>query len=130
MSPRACVICGRHAADDHHITGRRLDPGLSFWHCHDHHELMHDDWNTSGVPSKSQKRDDDQHEPPTRLHALHIAMQRLAMWLGRLHGAGVFQPLVGPLAEAVARWVAVLQGCIDGLDASQPGWRAAPGVAF
>ncbi len=130
MNGRVCIVCGRAAQDDHHITGRQLDPNLSFWHCHDHHELMHDDWNTAGVPAKSQKRDDERQAPPTRLHALMIALQRLSMWLGRLHAAGLFQPLVGPLAEAIARWPALLQGCIDGLDACQPGWRTAPGVAL
>jgi hypothetical protein len=130
MSTRACVVCGRPASDDHHVSGRQLDPELSFWHCHNHHELMHDDWNTAGVPAKSQKRDDDQHAPPTRLHAIQTALQRLAMWLGRLHTADICTPLLGPLAAAVERWATILRGCIDALDASQPGWRESPGLGW
>lgn len=130
MNAQVCIVCGRRASDDHHLSGGQLDPELSFWHCHDHHELMHDDWNTAGVPAKSQKRDDDKLRPPTRLHAMAVALARLSMWLGRLDRAGVLQPLVGPLAVALARWAAILQGCIDALDHSQPGWRAAPGIEF
>src|SRR4051812_34463577 len=104
MSAHVCIVCGRSASDDHHVSGRQLDQAFSFWHCHDHHELMHDDWNTAGVPAKSQKRDDDQLTPPTRLHGMAIALQRLAMWLGRLHAAGNCGSVLGPLAAAVARW--------------------------
>ncbi len=129
MSARVCIVCGRRAVDDHHITGSRLDPRLSFWHCHDHHELSHDDWNTAGVPAKNRQRDDtDDDQPPTVLHALYLRLRRLAMWLGRLAEHGVFEPIAGRLAAALARWARSLAACIAGLDAHVPGWRAAPGV--
>ncbi len=130
MSARSCIICGRPAADDHHLTGRALDPALSLWHCHDHHELAHDDWNTAGVPAKNRQRDDrDEDSPPTVLHALYLRLRRLAMWLGRLAEHGVFTPIAALLAAALARWATSLAQCIAGLDAHLPGWRTVPGVA-
>lgn len=125
MNARVCIICGRRASDDHHVTGRSLDPQLSFWHCHDHHELAHDDWNTAGVPAKKRQRDDrDEDAPPTVLHALVFRLRRLAMWLGRLAEAGVFEPIAAALASALARWAAELEACIQSLDARLSGWRA------
>lgn len=130
MSARACIICGRKAADDHHLTGRRLDPPLSLWHCHDHHELVHDDWNTAGVPAKNHQEDDtDEDAPPTVLHALHLRLARLAMWLGRLAEHGVFEPIAGLLAAALARWASGLARCITALDDQLPGWQHKPGIA-
>lgn len=130
MNARVCVICGRPAADDHHVTGHSLDPQLSFGHCHDHHELLHDDWNTAGVPAKSRARDDrDEDAPPTVLHAVYLRLTRLALWLGRLAQQGVFEPIAGKLAAALARWARSLAACIAALDAHVPGWRGAPGVA-
>ncbi len=130
MSARSCIVCGRPAADDHHLTGARLDPELALPHCHDHHELAHDDWNTAGVPAKDRQYN-DQHEEtaPTVLHALYLRLRRLAMWLGRLAEHGVFAPIAGLVAAALARWASALAGCIAGLDAHLPGWRAVPGVA-
>ncbi len=129
MNARVCVICGRRASDDHHVTGRSLDPQLSFWHCHDHHELLHDDWNTADVPAKNRQRDDrDGDAPPTLLHALVFRLRRLAMWLGRLAEAAVFEPIANPLACALARWAVELEAFIVGLDAQLPGWRAVSGT--
>ena len=130
MTAGLCVVCGQPAVDQHHLTGWRLDPALVLPHCHDHHELAHDDWNTAGVPAKNRGWDDaDQDEPPTMLHTLHLRLQRLSMWLGRLAERGLWQPVSGLLADALARWAAVLQRCINGLDSSVPSWRRASGVA-
>lgn len=129
MNARVCLICGRNAHDDHHVTGRSLDPQLSFWHCHDHHELLHDDWNSAGVPAKDRQRDDrDGDTTPTVLHALVLRLRRLAMWLGRLAEAGVFEPVAAALAYALARWATELEACIHRLDAQVSGWRAVSGT--
>src|SRR5215218_1398349 len=113
MTAGACVICGQPAVDDHHLTGSRLDPALMLPHCHDHHELVHDDWNTAGVPAKNRRfNDSDDDQPPTVLHALYLRLRRLALWLARLHEGGVFQPVSGRLASALALWAIELQRCI------------------
>lgn len=130
MSARACVVCGRPAADDHHLTGSKLDPDLTLPHCHDHHELNHDDWWTAGVGAKRPKaRNDDEDTPATFLHGLYLRLRRLAMFLGRLVEAGLFLPLSSLLASALAGWAVRLRGCIDALDAGKPGWADLPGLA-
>ena len=125
MSARACVLCGRRAHDDHHLTGRRLDPQLSLPHCHDHHELVHDDWNTAGVPAKSRGRDDDDEDDPRTLllDALYLRLRRLGMWLGLLAEAGVLRPITEALASALAQWADELADFTASLDAQCPSWR-------
>jgi len=126
MTARTCILCGRRAADDHHLTGARLDPQLMLPHCHDHHELAHDDWNTAGVPAKARQRNDqDEETTPTALHALYLRLRRLAMWLGRLAEHGVFEPIAGLLAATLAGWATELAAVIDRLDGRVPGWRTA-----
>ena len=130
MTAGLCVICGQPAVDDHHLTGSRLDPPLMLPHCHDDHELAHDDWNTAGVPAKNRRlNDSDDDQPPTVLHALYLRLRRLALWLGRLAEHGVWQPVSGLLAAALARWAGGLERCINGLDETAPSWRHARGVA-
>src|SRR5829696_6353771 len=130
MTAGLCVICGQPAVVDHHLTGWRLDPALMLPHCHDHHELVHDDWNTAGVPAKNRRfNDSDDDQPPTVLHGLYLRLRRLGLWLGRLAEDGVWQPVTGLLAAAVSRWATSLERCIGGLDASVPSWRHADGVA-
>jgi hypothetical protein len=100
MSARTCIVCGRPPDVEHHLTSSRLDPALLLPHCHDHHELIHDDWNTAGVPAKNRNRtDEDEDHPPTFLHGLYPRLRRLALWLGRLDEAGLFQPVAGLLAH-------------------------------
>lgn len=130
MSAPRCVVCGRPADDDHHLTGARLDPYLQLPHCHDHHELNHDDWNTAGVPAKNRGRgDQDDDQPATFLHGLYRRLRRLAMFLGRLAERGVFWPLSTLLAAALAGWALGLRRCIEALDAGVPGWWDLLGVA-
>jgi len=125
-----CIVCGAPAADDHHLVGARIDGELTAGHCHDHHELVHDDWWTGGVGAKrSLGSQVDQDQPATFLHRLLFALRRLAMWLGRLAERGLFLPVSESLAAALARWAAGLSQCIAALDAELPGWQATPGLA-
>ena len=130
MSRPPCIVCGRPSVEDHHVVGARVDGELAAPHCHDHHELMHDDWWTLRVGAKrTGKSNIDGDQPPTALHQLYLALRRTAAWLGRLAAQGLFQPLTGWLAAALARWAFALQLAIAALDAAVPEWRTAPGVA-
>lgn len=52
---RSCAICRRvgrwvwHHPTGTDAVGRHLDPDLVIALCHDHHTLVHDDWNTLGI---------------------------------------------------------------------------------
>lgn len=124
MSRPPCILCGRPSMEDHHVVGARVDGELTAPHCHDHHELVHDDWWTLvhddwwtlGVGAKRPRGSSvDADEPPTVLHRLCLALRRAAAWLGRLAARGRFQPLTGWLAAALARWALALQ-------LASPGW--------
>jgi hypothetical protein len=127
MSARTCIVCGRSADDDHHLTGSVLDPMLLLPHCHDHHELMHDDWWTAGVGAKRRRGVEMEPAPATFLDGLYLRLRRLALWLGRLAEAS--RPISGPLAAAVAGWSTDLLRCLNALDAGWASWRDLPGMA-
>jgi len=131
MTRLPCTFCGRRSVDEHHVCGRQVDAALTFPHCHDHHELAHDDWWTAGVgakrPSGSQQ---DLDEPPTVLHLLHLALRRAGLWLGRLAANGLFEPLAAPFATALAGWAASLLEAMNALDAVFPQWSTLPGIAL
>ncbi len=131
MTAARCLICGRPAADDHHITGGRLDPDLHFPHCHDHHELVHDGWWTAGVgakrPAGSQVEND---KPETVLHALYLRLRRVALWFGLLADRDVFAVVATKIAVALARWADLLQDAITALDRHLPQWRTIPAMQW
>jgi hypothetical protein len=119
-----CVICGRPSVDYHHVTQRQIDPDVVLPLCHDHHELMGDDWHTAGIPPET--------EAPTVLHQLELGLRRWAMLIGR----AAVHPLLAPaapllrvLAAWMAKWAARLRACIAGLDQACPEWRQAPGLS-
>ncbi len=116
-----CLLCGQPSVAQHHLTGRRLDPSLATPVCHDHHYFVHDDWWTHGVGAKP---GNDEQAPPTVLHAMHLRLRRLAMFLGRLVELGLFRPLSDWLAEALSRWGDEMQSCVIRLDADGPSWRS------
>jgi hypothetical protein len=128
MSARLCLICRRPGEDYHHWTGDSLDPDLGFWLCHDHHELMNDDWNTADVPAKRPRDGGEQQGPATFLHGLQLRLCRLAMLMGRLAERGVFEPLTRALGVALARWASRLKTCLHALDEYAPGWQNASGI--
>ena len=131
MTAGRCLLCGRPAVEDHHITGARLDPDLSFPHCHDHHELVHDGWWTAGVGAKRSPGSQlDQDQPETFLHALYLRLRRAALWFGSLADRDVFAPIATRIAHALARWADLLQDAIDALDGSLPQWRAIPALRW
>jgi len=126
-----CLLCGRPAVEDHHITGGRLDPDLHFPHCHDHHELVHDGWWTASVGAKRPPGSQlDQDQPETVLHALYLRLRRAALWFGHLANRDVFAPIATQIAGALARWADLLQDAIAALDLSQPQWRAIPALQW
>ena len=131
MNRPPCAFCGRRSVDEHHVCGHCVDAELTFPHCHDHHELLHDDWWTAGVGAKrASGSQQDLDLPATKLHRLYLALRRAALWLGRLAANGLFEPLAGQFAAALGRWAADLLAVMTVLDSALPQWRTVPGIAL
>jgi hypothetical protein len=120
-----CVDCGAPAEDGHHPTGRGadlsyLDPWFKVGHCHDDHELVHDDLRSAGLEVAPAGN--------SFLAELELGLRRVGLFLGRLPGVAV----LGDLLVMLARWCASkadgLRLVITALDAGAPGWRLLPGM--
>jgi len=117
---RACTVCGRDCRISHHITGDALDGEFETPVCHDHHQLVHDDWHTLGVGAEQQ--------PRNFFDRLVLRLRRTAAFLGRLVAIGVGGPLLRMLAEVLGRWAADLHMRVAILDARYEDWRSLPGM--
>lgn len=114
-------LFGDTSADmrEHHPTGSRWDPEIILPLCHDHHMLVHDDWQRAGVGPEV--------EPPTMLHVLAMTLHRWGMLIGRLAHEGRVPNLLIPLADWLTAKAEQIQRFIDGLDRGLgPTWRALP----
>ncbi len=115
-----CCLCARPARELHHLTQRDLDPETVLPLCHDHHQMMDDDWNTAGIRANLQ--------PATCLHAWQLRLQRMAMFFQRL-AAGSENPLAATICITVGRWLAKgaleLKLIIEVFDQRFPGWQEA-----
>jgi len=119
MTGPRCVQCAARAGELHHAVGRSLDMAFTVPVCHDHHELYNaDDWNIAGHP--------DTWEPPTRLHALAVGLERAAMLVGRAAEAPLLagaEPLLRPLAAWLAACALELFRILEMFDAQLPAYR-------
>lgn len=132
MSARpTCLIAGcpnpasglRHHPTGKDAAGQYLDPQYKAGLCHDHHELVHDDWHTHEIA--------DGVDRSTFLEWLQLSMSRLAVTVGRIAGPSPQDPLRGFLAQLAAwfaRSAARLGVAIDALDRTCPTWRQSPDV--
>jgi hypothetical protein len=122
---KPCVLCARPSVDAHHVTQHGIDFELTLPLCHDHHEVVHDDWRGADVAADV--------APETLLHALQLGMERLAMIAGRAAATEALEPareMLAALATWLAKWASRLIGAIAALDAGAPGWREAMQCAF
>src|SRR5205823_13197345 len=129
---RLCLLCGRPADEDHHLTARvagdrspYLDPDLRLCVCHDDHQLFGDD----------QKRmvdlEPNLRERTTFLDWLEVRLRRLAAFGGRCAEAIVneaLKALVAVVAQHLDLWANELARVIAGLDRACPAWRTIPDV--
>lgn len=120
-----CIHCGAPAEDRHHPTGRGpdggyLDPWFKIPHCHNDHELVHDDLRSAKLENAT--------PGDSFLEHLESGLRRLGVFLGRLPGVAA----LGVLLAMLARWCTDkadgLHLVISALDAGLPGWRSAPGM--
>jgi hypothetical protein len=122
-----CPLCERPRQRRHHVTGRGadgryLDRKAVIGLCHDHHELIGDDWRTAGA--------DDEKADETFLGSLELRLDRAAMLAGRVaqEAPPPFSWVFQVIATLLASWAASLAGSLTVLDRYSPGWRAQPGV--
>ena len=122
----ACICCGRADPCRHHLTGRDgaeayLDPALWGRLCLSCHPLVHEDWNTAGVP--------DQLAPVSTFHALELRLRRTAIFLARLAPSvpGPLGQFLAQLAEALVVWAVTLAATRAGEDGTLPPWPTTPG---
>jgi hypothetical protein len=132
MSPRpTCLVAGcpnPASGFRHHPTGkdaadRYLDPKFTAGFCHDHHELVHDDWHTHQIA--------DGEDRSTFLEWLQLCLSRASVTVGRIAGPDPEDPLrvfLAELAAWLARAATDLGRAIDALDRTCPAWRQTPDV--
>ena len=118
--PEPCVITGKPAERDHHISGRgadeeQLDDDLTVPVSHDGHELVHEDLRNQGIDKPLQAD-----SVPERIER---RLRRTGVFLGRM--AESVPPLewMLALARALTRWADELKGWVYRLDTKCPGWR-------
>jgi hypothetical protein len=122
-----CLRCGAAGLSRrHHPTGKDeqgdyLDPEFTLDHCHDCHELIHDDWHTAGLADEAQAT------PQPAIVRLELGLRRLAVMLARHAEAQPTNSLWPILARLAAKWAAVVAHTVRRWDERDPDWRRDPG---
>jgi hypothetical protein len=129
MSTR-CLICGAGECDGHHATGRApngryLDPDVKLPLCHDHHELVGDDWRTLGVGDRKPRNLPKQ--DLSLIEQVELRLRRAAVVAGRLAAEHPDWPWLAALARALKRWADELARHIAAQDRRDPDWRTDSG---
>lgn len=119
-----CVVCGQAATRGHHLTGRGpaeqyLDPELVVPTCHDHHELLHDDWRALKLEKIEERL--------TFFERWELRLRRLAAFAARQAEAHPDRWLWRSLATCLTRWADELARGLRRLDERDPDWRSDPG---
>ncbi|MGA2165215.1 MAG: hypothetical protein ABSH36_12195 [Solirubrobacteraceae bacterium] len=122
-----CLYCAGDNALRHHPTGRDnqgsyLDSGLMLPFCHDHHELIHDDWRTLDI----QDSDSGERSAPrlSLVERVELRLRRLAATAGRIAAAFPRCAWIGELARSFKRWADELACFIAALDRRDTEWRS------
>lgn len=106
---KPCVFCGRLGRwREHHPTARDaadkyLDPEFTVPACHDHHELVHDDYRTLGIQTVSGEL--------SRAELVALRLRRLGVNLARVNTPEGAMVLMRATAQFLPSWAdALTQG--------------------